>query len=179
MCKATFVHHWKQSIKTQNCHCTAMTCFSVPVQHIHIPLKTQTDPETNSQLWPVLATETVSNRQQHSDQLQRQTNSTVTSYRDRQRELWPVTETDKQHCDQLQRQTTALWPVYRDRQQRCDQCTETDNSTVTNMQPSVTCTFCTGCTCATLWCSHLAASAPQMTYKVDCNCSVTVKISPW
>ena len=157
MCKATFVHHWKQSIKTQNCHCTAMTCFSVPVQHIHIPLKTQTDPETNSQLWPVLATETVSNRQQHSDQLQRQTNSTVTSYRDRQ--------------------------------QRCDQCTDTDNSavisvqtdnsTVTSMQPSVTCTFCTGCTCATLWCSHLAASAPQMTYKADCNCSVTVQTSPW
>ena len=180
MCKATFVHHWKQSIKTQNCHCTAMTCvFQCLCNTFTYHWEHKTDPETNSQLWPVLATVAVSNRQQHCDKLQRQTNSTVTSYKDRQTALWPVTETDKQHCDQLHRQTTALWPVYRDRQQRCDQCTETDNSTVTSMQPSVTCTFCIGCTCATLWCSHLAASGPQMTYKADCNCSVTVHTSPW
>ena len=142
MCKATFVHHWKQSIKTQNCHCTAMTCvfqclcntFTYHWKHKQTQRQTTASCDLYLPQW-----------------LYQTDNSTVTSYRDRQtalwpvtetdKPLWPVTETDKQHCDQLQgqtnsavtsvqRQTTALWPVtetnstvtsYRNRQQRCDQ----------------------------------------------------------
>ena len=148
MCKATFVHHWKQSIKTQNCHCTAMTCVfqclcnTFTYHWKHKQTQRQTTASCDLYLPQWLYQTDNSTVTSYRD---RQT--TVTSYRDGQTALWPVTGTDKQrcdqctetdnsavtsyrdkqYCDQLQKQTTALWPV-----------TETDNRAVTSVQRQTT-----------------------------------------